>query len=168
MLLQIHEPGQTPDPHSTGVATPKQGLAIGIDLGTTHSVAAIMEVGVGSGNADNMADNNTINPGNPGNPGTVRVLATDAAARSPSLMPSVVAYGRDGQVAAVGTAALRLLGQGDYTVIRSVKRLMDCHFHVTIQAKTNLSEQNPNWSVPVCVPPLSAQNIRSCLWVADR
>jgi molecular chaperone HscA len=124
MLLQIHEPGQTPDPHSTGVATPKQGLAIGIDLGTTHSVAAIMEVDVGSGNADNTVHNNTINPGNPGNLGTVRVLATDAAARSPSLMPSVVAYGRDGQVAAVGTAALRLLGQGDYTVIRSVKRLM--------------------------------------------
>lgn len=105
MLLQIHEPGQTPDPHSAGVATPKQGLAIGIDLGTTHSVAAILERG---DNGDSR----------------VRVLATDAAARSPSLMPSVVAYGRDGQVAAVGTAALRFLGQGDYTVIRSVKRLM--------------------------------------------
>lgn len=35
-LLQIHEPGQTPDPHSEG-----QSLAIGIDLGTTHSVMAI-------------------------------------------------------------------------------------------------------------------------------
>lgn len=105
MLLQIHEPGQTPDPHSAGVATPKQGLAIGIDLGTTHSVAAILERG---DNGDSR----------------VRVLATDAAARSPSLMPSVVAYGRDGQVAAVGTAAMRFLGQGDYTVIRSVKRLM--------------------------------------------
>ena len=105
MLLQIHEPGQTPDPHSAGVATPKQGLAIGIDLGTTHSVAAILERG-------DAGDSR------------VRVLATDAAARSPSLMPSVVAYGRDGQVAAVGTAALRFLGQGDYTVIRSVKRLM--------------------------------------------
>ncbi len=105
MLLQIHEPGQTPDPHSAGVATPKQGLAIGIDLGTTHSVAAILERG-------DAGDSR------------VRVLATDAAARSPSLMPSVVAYGRDGQVAAAGTAALRFLGQGDYTVIRSVKRLM--------------------------------------------
>ncbi len=105
MLLQIYEPGQTPDPHSAGVAPPKQGLAIGIDLGTTHSVAAILERG-------DAGDSR------------VRVLATDAAARSPSLMPSVVAYGRDGQVAAVGTAALRFLGQGDYTVIRSVKRLM--------------------------------------------
>lgn len=34
-LLQIHEPGQTPEPHAAG-----RKPAIGIDLGTTHSVVA--------------------------------------------------------------------------------------------------------------------------------
>ena len=33
-LLQIHEPGETPLPHS-------DSAAVGIDLGTTHSVVAI-------------------------------------------------------------------------------------------------------------------------------
>lgn len=35
-LLQIHEPGQTPDPHAAD-----NSVAVGIDLGTTHSVVAI-------------------------------------------------------------------------------------------------------------------------------
>ena len=35
-LLQIHEPGSTPDPHAQ-----ETELAIGIDLGTTNTVAAI-------------------------------------------------------------------------------------------------------------------------------
>ncbi|HEX4573065.1 MAG TPA: Hsp70 family protein, partial [Dongiaceae bacterium] len=35
-LLQIHEPGATPDPHAQ-----EQELAIGIDLGTTNTVVAI-------------------------------------------------------------------------------------------------------------------------------
>ncbi len=34
MLLTIHEPGQTPEPHA------KAPVAVGIDLGTTHSVVA--------------------------------------------------------------------------------------------------------------------------------
>jgi molecular chaperone HscA len=38
MLLQIVEPGQTPEPHA-GEAT----LAIGIDLGTTNSVVALAD-----------------------------------------------------------------------------------------------------------------------------
>ncbi len=37
-LLQIHEPGQTPLPH-------QESLAVGIDLGTTHSVIAIAHEG---------------------------------------------------------------------------------------------------------------------------
>ena len=38
MLLDIHEPGQTPLPH--------QGAAsVGIDLGTTHSLVAISNDG---------------------------------------------------------------------------------------------------------------------------
>ncbi len=36
MLLQIHEPGQTPLPHES-----EKGLAVGIDLGTTNSVVAL-------------------------------------------------------------------------------------------------------------------------------
>jgi len=36
MLLQIHEPGQTPAPHAA-----EKGAAVGIDLGTTNSVVAI-------------------------------------------------------------------------------------------------------------------------------
>lgn len=36
MLLQIHEPGETPLPHEN-----EKGLAVGIDLGTTNSVVAI-------------------------------------------------------------------------------------------------------------------------------
>ncbi|MBI3506531.1 MAG: Fe-S protein assembly chaperone HscA [Proteobacteria bacterium] len=36
MLLQIHEPGETPLPHEG-----EKGLAVGIDLGTTNSVVAI-------------------------------------------------------------------------------------------------------------------------------
>jgi molecular chaperone HscA len=39
-LLQIHEPGATPAPHEE-----ERGIAIGIDLGTTNSVAAIAEHG---------------------------------------------------------------------------------------------------------------------------
>ncbi len=38
MLLQIVEPGQTPDPH-----TSSKGVVVGIDLGTTHSVVAIVQ-----------------------------------------------------------------------------------------------------------------------------
>jgi molecular chaperone HscA len=36
MLLQLHEPGETPGPHEA-----EGGLAVGIDLGTTNSVVAI-------------------------------------------------------------------------------------------------------------------------------
>ena len=38
-LLQISEPGQTPDPH-------QRRIAIGIDLGTTHSLVASVRNGV--------------------------------------------------------------------------------------------------------------------------
>ena len=40
MLLQIHEPGQTPAPHAN-----ERGAAVGIDLGTTNSVVAISKDG---------------------------------------------------------------------------------------------------------------------------
>ena len=38
-LLQISEPGQTPDPHA-------RRIAVGIDLGTTHSLVAAVRHGV--------------------------------------------------------------------------------------------------------------------------
>ena len=38
-LLQISEPGQAPDPH-------QRRIAIGIDLGTTHSLVASVRHGV--------------------------------------------------------------------------------------------------------------------------
>ncbi|WP_353849360.1 Hsp70 family protein, partial [Diaphorobacter sp.] len=38
-LLQISEPGQSPDPH-------QRRVAIGIDLGTTHSLVAAVRNGV--------------------------------------------------------------------------------------------------------------------------
>ena len=38
-LLQISEPGQAPDPH-------QRRIAIGIDLGTTHSLVASVRNGV--------------------------------------------------------------------------------------------------------------------------
>ena len=38
-LLQIAEPGQSPDPH-------KRKLAVGIDLGTTNSLVATIRSGV--------------------------------------------------------------------------------------------------------------------------
>ncbi|MEZ5831403.1 MAG: Fe-S protein assembly chaperone HscA [Dongiaceae bacterium] len=37
-LLQIHEPGETPEPHAH-----ERGVAIGIDLGTTNSVVAVAD-----------------------------------------------------------------------------------------------------------------------------
>jgi molecular chaperone HscA len=37
-LLQIHEPGETPEPHAA-----ERGIAIGIDLGTTNSVVAVAD-----------------------------------------------------------------------------------------------------------------------------
>jgi molecular chaperone HscA len=38
-LLQISEPGGTPDPH-------QRRIAVGIDLGTTHSLVAAVRNGV--------------------------------------------------------------------------------------------------------------------------
>ena len=96
MLLQIHEPGQAPAPHQ---ADP--GIAIGIDLGTTNSVIAVLK------------------------DDAVHVLTDDEGNR---LIPSVVTY-LDGNVH-VGHKALasggqrissvkRLMGRGVYEV-RSV------------------------------------------------
>jgi len=91
MLLQIHEPGQTPTPHAA-----ERGMAIGIDLGTTNSVVAIAT----DETPETLRDEN-----------------------GKALVPSVVAYGKDGAVE-VGEGARRRLLDDPGTVIGSIKRLM--------------------------------------------
>lgn len=88
-LLQIAEPGQSAAPH-------QRRIAVGIDLGTTHSLVAAMRSG------------------------SIEVLP-DAAGRV--LLPSVVRYGAQG-VVAVGEEALEAAAWDAKNTIVSVKRLM--------------------------------------------
>jgi len=88
-LLQIAEPGQSAAPH-------QHRIAVGIDLGTTHSLVAAMR----SGSID---------------------VLPDAAGRV--LLPSVVRYGPQG-VVAVGEEALEAAASDAKNTIVSVKRLM--------------------------------------------
>lgn len=92
-LLQISEPGQTPDPH-------QRRVAIGIDLGTTHSLVASVRNGV----AECLPD-----------------------AQGRVLLPSVVRYLMDDNGAIsrqVGFDALAAQVQDPQNTIASVKRLM--------------------------------------------
>ena len=88
-LLQISEPGQSPDPH-------QRRLAVGIDLGTTHSLVAAVRSGV----AECLPDEEG------------RVL-----------LPSVVHYHVGGK-RDIGYAALATPGQDAANTIASAKRLM--------------------------------------------
>jgi len=88
-LLQIHEPGQTPDPH-------EDAAAVGIDLGTTHSVVAIWHEGC--------------------------PVAIESHIGS-SIIPSVVAYQADGSVL-VGQAARDAFLSGAEDAVASIKRIM--------------------------------------------
>jgi molecular chaperone HscA len=88
-LLQIAEPGRAAAPH-------QHRLAVGIDLGTTHSLVATRRSGVPV------------------------VLADEAGAR---LLPSVVHYGADGTVS-VGDAALAHRADDPAHTIASAKRLI--------------------------------------------
>jgi molecular chaperone HscA len=87
-LLQIHEPGETPLPHESVAA-------IGIDLGTTHSVVAIAD--------------------------DARVQAIGDA-HGHTIIPSIVAY--DGEFVTVGHAARDKLRAGAANVHASIKRQM--------------------------------------------
>ncbi len=87
-LMQIYEPGQTPLPHA-------DTAAIGIDLGTTHSVVAIASEG---------------------EPEAIH----DAHGRA--IIPSVVQY--HGKSVTVGHEARKAYGEGESGVIASAKRLM--------------------------------------------
>jgi len=92
-LLQISEPGQSPAPH-------QHRLAIGIDLGTTHSLVATVR----SGNAQ---------------------VLPDEAGRV--LLPSVVRYLANGQVQ-VGVDALAHQLDDAANTIASAKRLIGLSF----------------------------------------
>ena len=88
-LLQISEPGQSPDPH-------QRRIAVGIDLGTTHSLVAAVRNGV----AECLPD------------GEGRVI-----------LPSVVRY-LEGGGRQIGYDAQSAQAEDPHNAIASVKRLM--------------------------------------------
>ncbi len=88
-LLQISEPGQSPNPH-------ERRIAVGIDLGTTHSLVAAVRSGVAECLADEQG----------------RVI-----------LPSVVRYLADGG-RQIGFNALSAALQDPQNTIASVKRFM--------------------------------------------
>jgi len=88
-LLQISEPGQAPDPH-------QRRIAVGIDLGTTHSLVASVRNGV----AECLPDE-----------------------KGRLLLPSAVRY-LEGDRRQIGFDALAARAQDPANTITSVKRLM--------------------------------------------
>jgi molecular chaperone HscA len=88
-LLQISEPGESPDPH-------QRKLAVGIDLGTTHSLVATVR----SGSSEVIADE-----------------------KGRALLPSIVRYHKDGEVD-VGYDAGMAQADDPANTIVSVKRFM--------------------------------------------
>ena len=88
-LLQISEPGQSPDPHTRRVA-------VGIDLGTTHSLVAAVRNGV----AECLPDD-----------------------RGRAILPSAVRYLEGGR-RAIGADALAAQADDPLNTVVSVKRLM--------------------------------------------
>ena len=94
-LLQIHEPGETPEPHAEA-----PGIAVGIDLGTTNSVVAVVD-------------------------GERPEVLRDA--HGDGLIPSVVALMPGGVV--VGHEAQALRANNPDRVVGSIKRLMGRGVH---------------------------------------
>ena len=88
-LLQISEPGQSPDPH-------QRRIAVGIDLGTTHSLVAAVRNGV----AECLPDS-----------------------QGRTILPSVVRYLEDGG-RQIGFDAQAAQAQDPRNTIASVKRFM--------------------------------------------
>lgn len=88
-LLQISEPGASPNPH-------ERRIAVGIDLGTTHSLVAAVRNGV----AECLPD-----------------------AQGQVLLPSVVRYPGEGR-RQIGQEALAMQSQDAANTISSVKRFM--------------------------------------------
>jgi molecular chaperone HscA len=88
-LLQISEPGQSPDPHT-------RRIAVGIDLGTTHSLVAAVRSGV----AECLPD-----------------------ANGRAILPSAVRYLEGGR-RQIGQQALDSLAEDPLNTVVSAKRLM--------------------------------------------
>jgi len=88
-LLQISEPGQAPDPH-------QRRIAVGIDLGTTHSLVAAVRHGV----AECLPDD-----------------------QGRAILPSAVRY-LEGGGRQIGLAALESQGEDPENTIVSAKRFM--------------------------------------------
>ena len=88
-LLQISEPGESPAPH-------ERKLAVGIDLGTTHSLVAAVR-------------------------SSIPEILPDAQGRH--LLPSAVRY-VDAQSVEVGFEALTHRASGPLNTLVSIKRLM--------------------------------------------
>ena len=88
-LLQISEPGQSPDPHT-------RRIAVGIDLGTTHSLVAAVRHGV----AECLPDG-----------------------QGRAILPSAVRYLEGGR-RAIGADALAAQADDPLNTVVSVKRLM--------------------------------------------
>ena len=111
-LLQIHEPGETPLPHSNSAA-------VGIDLGTTNSVVAIASLkpspsgrGQGEGPHPNLL---------PEGEGMYAEVVHNIHGHA--LVPSVVYYAPDGSIE-VGYPALQRFARGEKNVFASIKRQM--------------------------------------------
>ncbi|MDY3332019.1 MAG: Fe-S protein assembly chaperone HscA [Pelistega sp.] len=97
-LLQISEPGQAPAPH-------QRKLAVGIDLGTTHSLVATVRSSV------------------------VEVLPDE---QGKALLPSAVRYLKDGSVH-IGVPAVKAQNRDPYNTLLSVKRLMGRSYEESVE-----------------------------------
>jgi molecular chaperone HscA len=104
-LLQISEPGQSPEPHQN-----EKKRAVGIDLGTSNSLVATAH---GSLAIDNSAT-------------SIEVLSDE---RGHTLLPSVVQYSLNGdqKLTTVGYLAKTTAGEDPLNTIFSAKRLMGRH-----------------------------------------
>ncbi len=97
-LLQISEPGQAPAPH-------QRKLAVGIDLGTTHSLVATVRSSV------------------------VEVLPDE---QGKELLPSAVRYLKDGTVH-IGVPAIKAQNRDPYNTLTSIKRLMGRSYEESVE-----------------------------------
>ncbi len=100
-LLQISEPGKSPNPH-------ERRVAVGIDLGTTHSLVASVRSGV----AECLADED-----------------------GRAILPSVVRYLADGG-RQIGAAAVAAMAQDPLNTIASVKRFMGRNLKDVVDSDT--------------------------------
>jgi molecular chaperone HscA len=119
-LLQISEPGKSPEPHAN-----EKKRAVGIDLGTSNSLVA-------TAHGSLLNDDNA----NDGNNGKIEVLSDEHGSR---LLPSVVRYqlieGNESTV--VGQKAKIAAVDDALNTIISVKRLMGKHVDDVNSANQN-------------------------------